>query len=803
LLAQTNDPNRIAINKMLKQSAEELTSYKYDRSIELATTSLSESNKIDYTDGVIESLMILSEAHKSKRDYSSGLNYYLQALSEIEKEKDQQKLYRVNYKIGQLFFDWGVPEKALIYFDNANNIGGELLSEDERITLSLTTAETHLKLKDSDQALSQYEKVLAIHQRNKNQQLTINTLKSIASIYNRLDDHDNSLKYNFQILEINEALSDSINTAISLNAIGFIYKGVEDLENALSYFNGALELNRQLNKNGVNDNEIVSNLINIGVIYQALGDYRSSIKIFNDALEIKEKSGSVIEVAVMQNYLASIYLSLSNYSKAKEHTTKAIDLLEHTEYKRMLAENYKRLSEINERLGNHESALVSYKEYSLIQDSVLYHEQGVRDRERYKQFVVETTEKESKLSIIDREMRELESRAEKVKFEKERQDIELLLRKRELQNSSLKNDQLEQERKVQELLLQQEQIETSIKSQEIIVLEQKRDLQNTEIQNSQLRENERQKEIQLQSSQLELQQLQLEKGNVRQRYFIGASVFLVIILLLILIGYAIKRRDNKKLQNQFSEINEQKQQIEGINIELLDLNEEKNNLIGIVAHDLKSPLNQISGILSIIKLTATDQDEEQKEYITKIDESTQRLRNMVTKILDVSAIESKSLNISFEEVDLKKVLKDAIGRFDERAAKKSIAIKQKITEDTTTILADPSYVSEVFENLMSNAVKYSPLEKTVIVRLSQQWDKVRVEFIDQGQGINKKDMTKLFRMYQKLTASPTSGEDSTGLGLSIVKKYVEAVNGKVWCESEEGNGSTFIVEFDSYQRTHS
>ena len=427
----------------------------------------------------------------------------------------------------------------------------------------------------------------------------------------------------------------------------------------------------------------------------------------------------------------------------------------------------------------------------------MYHEQILKDREQYKQFVVETTEKESKLNIIDQEMRALELRNEKVRSEKEKQEIELLLREKELQNSSLKNEQLQQEKMVQQLLLQQEQIETATKDQEIVLLEQKRDLQEIELQKNQLLQNERRKEIELQNSKLELQQLQLEKGKVRQRYFIGASIFLVVILLLIMVGYGIKQRDNKKLKSQFEEINKQKARIEEINKELIILNEEKNDLIGIVAHDLKSPLNQISGILDIIKLTAKDQDNEQKEYITKIDQSAQRLKRMVTKILDVNAIESKSLNLNFEEVNVPDLLNETIDRFVERAESKDITIKVEIDENIAPALADPSYVSEIFENLMSNAIKYSPLEKSVTVRSSQQEDRIRVEFIDEGQGISEEDMTKLFRKYHKLSARPTAGEDSTGLGLSIVKKYAEALNGRVWCESEEGKGANFIVEFEA------
>lgn len=798
-VGQVNNQATFEIDNILTESRNEFTKYNYLKAIELAKLSLDKSNKVDYYLGRTSSLLLIGESMKSNRDYSNGLNYYLQALSEIEKTDNHQNLYKVHNKIGQLFFDWGVPEKALTSFNEAKGISQSISNEITEIELLVNIAETCLKLNHRLKALDEYQAILILHKKNENKQQTITTLKKIASIHNQLDEYEHSLKYNFEILAIYEQAQDSVDIAVTLNTIGFLYKDIEDLPNALMYFNRALTLNQQMNKDGVNDNNIVSNLINIGVIHQSMGAYRSSIESFNDALKVKEKTGSAVEIAVMHNYLASIYYTLQNYNEARKHSIEAIEILKSSENKKMLAANYKRLSDIHQKLGNYQSALNSYKQYSLIQDSVLYHQQLVKEKEQYKQFVIETTEKESKLNIIDREMRELELRNEKVKSEKEKQEIELLLREQELQNSSLRNEQLVQERKVQRLLLQQEQIETATKSQEIILLEQKRDLQAVELQKNELLENERRKEIELQNSKLELQQSQLEQGKIRQKYFIGTTIFFISILLLIIVSYFIKQRDNRKLKRQYEEINEQKAQIEDINAELVDLNEEKNNLIGIVAHDLKSPLNQISGILDIINLTAKDQTKEQQEYIAKIDQSSKRLKNMVTKILDVNAIESKSLNLHLELVDIKDLLKETVIRFVERAEKKQITINESFEDNVPPIRSDSSYVTEVFENLLSNSIKYSPLNKSVEIKLHQNGKYVRVEFIDEGEGIKKEDMKKLFGRYHKLSARPTAGEDSTGLGLSIVKKYVEALSGNVWCESEEGKGANFIVEFEKDQ----
>jgi signal transduction histidine kinase len=110
------------------------------------------------------------------------------------------------------------------------------------------------------------------------------------------------------------------------------------------------------------------------------------------------------------------------------------------------------------------------------------------------------------------------------------------------------------------------------------------------------------------------------------------------------------------------------------------------------------------------------------------------------------------------------------------------------------VFADRQAVVQILDNLISNAVKYSPYGKQVFLRVLSTTQLVRVEVQDEGEGISEEDMTKLFGKFTRLSARPTGGEHSTGLGLSIVKKMVEAMRGRVWCESVSGQGATFIVE---------
>lgn len=792
-LAQITKTDSLAVVNSISKAHEHLIKHNYAEAIGVAQSSLDKSATYNFNWGLINAHLIIAQGQKSLTHYPESLNHYLQAQSEIQKQNDKETDAWVNQKIGELFQEWGVPEKALPYYNSALAFQ-KGRSDEKYATLIERIAETHLALGQREQSMNRYIELLSIIRKKSDLMQTKRVLEKIASIYSQSNDQENSLKYHLQILDINKQLKDDSQVAAILNVIGTDYRNQKNLDKALEFYQVALETNRKTNSTGVLNNAVVANLINIGSIYQLRGDARNAIRSFDEALEIVEKKNTPTEIAAMHNYLGSLYLSQQNYTEAEEHTNKSISLLAGTDNKRALAANYKRLSEIYAKQGYYEKSLSSYQTYSMLKDSLIYREQLLQEEEKIKEHVIETTEKEAKLSLIDHEMKAQQLRIEMEKAEREKQQIALLLKEKELQNVSLQKEQSEQARAVQQLQLLQGKAEKEKQDREILLLEQRRDLQNAEIQRKEMQEKERMKEIDFKNTKLELQQAQLDRVGIRQRYLMFMAILFFALILLTFIGYLIKRRDNKKLQTQFEEINHQKERIESINESLVELNEEKNDLIGIVAHDLKSPLNQISGILEIMKLTTKDQPEEQKSYTTKIEQSTNRLKRMVTKILDVSAIEAKTLNIKLEKINITELLDEIVNRFNEMAAKKNITISKEFGANITTIESDAGYISEVLENLMSNAVKYSPLGKQVTIKLNNRGQLVRIEFIDQGQGISPKEMKHLFGKYHKLSPRPTAGEDSTGLGLSIVKKYVLALNGKVWCESEEGKGSDFIVE---------
>ena len=257
----------------------------------------------------------------------------------------------------------------------------------------------------------------------------------------------------------------------------------------------------------------------------------------------------------------------------------------------------------------------------------------------------------------------------------------------------------------------------------------------------------------------------------------------------------------KWLQKANNNINLQKEEILNKNSELTGLNNEKNHLIGIIAHDLKNPLTSTLTIAEYLKSQIKGSNHpEDIENIDYMLNALNRMNKMITKILNVQMIESKGINLHLEKVKLSKLLNIVNHNFKETLEKKQIKLNFDPADSYVDI--DPEYMTQVYENLISNAIKFSPSNKEIWVKVWEDGNKVKTMIRDEGPGISNEDQKRLFGKFQTLSAKPTAGERSTGLGLSIVKKYVEAMKGKVWCESELGQGSNFIIEMDkaiSYQ----
>lgn len=230
------------------------------------------------------------------------------------------------------------------------------------------------------------------------------------------------------------------------------------------------------------------------------------------------------------------------------------------------------------------------------------------------------------------------------------------------------------------------------------------------------------------------------------------------------------------------------------NRELDTLNKLKNQFLGIAAHDLRNPIGIVLGYSEFLMENGTGTNpDETKELIGRIHQTAGFMLTLVNNLLDISSIESGQLELNKTETDVAALIREIVNNFGIIARAKSIHVLVEGGEKPITLSLDKPKMEQVINNLLSNAVKYSFPGTTIIIKLTVSGEILRIEMTDQGQGIRKEEIERLFKPFQKSSTRPTAGEKSTGLGLAIVKKIMDAHAGSVGVESEFGKGSTFFV----------
>jgi signal transduction histidine kinase len=238
------------------------------------------------------------------------------------------------------------------------------------------------------------------------------------------------------------------------------------------------------------------------------------------------------------------------------------------------------------------------------------------------------------------------------------------------------------------------------------------------------------------------------------------------------------------------------------NIELAAANSFKTDLLATAAHDLKSPLQTILGYTQLLRTHKPDEQTSNRYYL-KIESGVKNMAQLISDLLDTANTDRSEFTLILKRVHLTDILNDCAKSFLNTASVKGQTIFFNSSIDHAITNGDEKRLIQVFENLISNAIKFSPIGTTIHVSLNKHnaanstspATSFLIAVRDEGQGLTAEDKDNLFGKFYKLSAVPTGGEPSSGLGLSIVKRLVELHDGKVWAESEgRGKGTTFFVE---------
>jgi signal transduction histidine kinase len=251
---------------------------------------------------------------------------------------------------------------------------------------------------------------------------------------------------------------------------------------------------------------------------------------------------------------------------------------------------------------------------------------------------------------------------------------------------------------------------------------------------------------------------------------------------------------NSRINDQQKEISLQNNRLKERNLLLKEANTEKDFLMNVVAHDLKAPINNVLGISTLLKMSTPNK--EQEELIDMLVTVSERNLALIRDLLDVSAFEENERKMNIQELDVLELLEDTISINQQVAELKNIEIKLLSESTGTKINSDKEYCSRIFNNLLSNAIKFSNPGDEVELSAIEKDSKVVVTIKDHGPGFTDDDKNNLYKKFTKLSARPTQGENSSGLGLALVKTLVNKLEAKIELESKEGEGSEFTLSFD-------
>jgi signal transduction histidine kinase len=255
--------------------------------------------------------------------------------------------------------------------------------------------------------------------------------------------------------------------------------------------------------------------------------------------------------------------------------------------------------------------------------------------------------------------------------------------------------------------------------------------------------------------------------------------------------------------NTLLKLHDQQRELEIKNAELAKLNQEKNYFLGVASHDLRNPIGNIISLVHILEDELGDTlSLEMKEMLQMMHDSGRDMLELLNNLLDVSKIESGKMNLNLKNDSIAGIIQKSINDNIRTANAKSIILDYNIGDNIPQVAFDKIHLQQVLNNLISNAIKFSFGNTHVEINVIRKESDVVISVKDQGQGIPSNDIHRVFLPFARTSVASTNGEKSTGLGLTIAKRIVEAHGGNIWLSSEVGKGTTFFfsLPINEYKR---
>lgn len=527
-----------------------------------------------------------------------------------------------------------------------------------------------------------------------------------------------------------------------MNKAALIRWDNKDYSVAIQYFKQSLLLNRKVeNKSG--SYGIYSNL---AMLYADLNQYDSSLIYFQRTLEGRRKSKQRVPITSALINTAVVLNNLKRYSEAIELITEALILAQEVNDTDQMRSCYGMLAESAEKMGDTEKARYYF--------------------EMYKGFHEMTQQR--RLTAARQETEQERMKATLLAIQQERALLEI----------AQKNTQLnQQQKKIVATKDTLSQLEANLTEQELL-------LKLTQ-QKSQLREMKLQREKDLEKASKENQRI----------IFIAVILFLTIFSLVFLLISRQRRRDNRILIAQKDDIQQKSEEIEMQAIRLKELNDLKDKMFSIIAHDLRSPLAQLEGVLSMAE-SGDIEEEELKEYLPEINKNLKNTTELTNNLLIWAKGQIRGAAPQYEIFNLHELAQTKLDILENRIKEKNLTIENQINAETL-LKADKSVIDLLLRNLLGNAVKFCRKNDSIFINSELEGSNLHISIKDTGVGISDKNLAKIFSN-EKFTTRGTKNEEGTGLGLMFCKEIIEKNKGTIGVKSEQDKGTIFHFTLPLY-----
>ncbi|WP_320020062.1 tetratricopeptide repeat-containing sensor histidine kinase [Labilibaculum manganireducens] len=614
-----------------------------------------------------------------------------------------------------------------------------------------------------DEALIHLNRSLEIREKNGTQKEVAYTLNNIGSVFWLKKDYASSLEFYLKSLEIRSDLGDKSDISSSLNNLGNVYKNLNKPNKALDYYTKALEIREEIGDKTL----IAFSLNDIGGIYWRLNNFNESLAYYNRSLEIRKEIGNKIFIAATLKNIGTVYKDLNELDFSLKNYNEALKIYDEINDQKEQANVFSLIGNLYESYNNFDKSL-EYHKISLSLHRRIGNNKGIAY---------------SSNSIGEILMKYYQSEEAK----------DYLL-------SAFDHANLCKDRSLQKIASENLFEYFSNQGDYKKALEYFREYSSTQYdsiidQIDKDKISEFEANYQISKNKDEIKSL---KAYNRQQTIV-IYLFVALIILAGIIGYVanrnikIRKEATQALTDKNDELEEMNSRLKETEVTLKDLNLTKDKIFNIISNDLRTPFIDMK-LMSSKLLDSFNQAkiEEQKHLSKNIRDLSFQTYDLVENILLWSASQSGKTKFSPRLFNVKELLDYSLTKLSEQLIEKNVKVIFNL-DSTSKAYADTAAICEVFKNLLSNAIKFSYREGKITVSAREKKYWVELDISDEGVGMSKTNLHKIFRLDNNYLALGTAQEKGAGIGLLLCKEYVEKNGGKIWADSEEGKGSSFYI----------